>query len=43
VHVSPPGINRAAFLGSNPLYTPVIVKYRDKKTDPGIELEDWLR
>jgi 2,3,4,5-tetrahydropyridine-2,6-dicarboxylate N-succinyltransferase len=25
------------------LYTPVIVKYRDKKTDRGIELEDWLR
>jgi len=25
------------------LYTPVIVKYRDGKTDRGIELEDWLR
>jgi 2,3,4,5-tetrahydropyridine-2,6-dicarboxylate N-succinyltransferase len=25
------------------LYTPVIVKYRDEKTDLGIELEDWLR
>jgi len=25
------------------LYTPVIVKYRDEKTDSGIELEDWLR
>jgi 2,3,4,5-tetrahydropyridine-2-carboxylate N-succinyltransferase len=25
------------------LYTPVIVKYRDSKTDRGIELEDWLR
>ena len=25
------------------LYTPVIVKYRDEKTDTGIELEDWLR
>jgi 2,3,4,5-tetrahydropyridine-2-carboxylate N-succinyltransferase len=25
------------------LYTPVIVKYRDKKTDRGIELEDYLR
>jgi len=25
------------------LYTPVIVKYRDEKTDCGIELEDWLR
>jgi 2,3,4,5-tetrahydropyridine-2-carboxylate N-succinyltransferase len=25
------------------LYTPVIVKYRDEKTDQGIELEEWLR
>jgi len=25
------------------LYTPVIVKYRDEKTDRGIELEGWLR
>lgn len=25
------------------LYTPVIVKYRDEKTDRGIELEDYLR
>lgn len=25
------------------LYTPVIVKYRDEKTERGIELEDWLR
>jgi 2,3,4,5-tetrahydropyridine-2-carboxylate N-succinyltransferase len=25
------------------LFTPVIVKYRDEKTDRGIELEDWLR
>ncbi len=25
------------------LYTPVIVKYRDEKTDAAIELEDWLR
>ncbi|HXY50544.1 MAG TPA: 2,3,4,5-tetrahydropyridine-2,6-dicarboxylate N-succinyltransferase [Terriglobales bacterium] len=25
------------------LYAPVIVKYRDQKTDRGIELEDWLR
>jgi len=25
------------------LYTPIIVKYRDQKTDHGIELEDWLR
>src|SRR5271169_4198545 len=32
----------AAELGIS-LYTPVIVKYRDGKTDRGIELEDWLR
>jgi len=25
------------------LYTPVIVKYRNEKTERGIELEDWLR
>jgi 2,3,4,5-tetrahydropyridine-2,6-dicarboxylate N-succinyltransferase len=25
------------------LYTPVIVKYRDEKTDQNIELEEWLR
>lgn len=25
------------------LYTPVIVKYRDEKTDQGTELEEWLR
>ena len=25
------------------LYTPVIVKYRDDKTDKSIELEEWLR
>jgi 2,3,4,5-tetrahydropyridine-2-carboxylate N-succinyltransferase len=25
------------------LYTPVIVKYRDEKTDAAIELEEWLR
>lgn len=25
------------------LYTPVIVKYRDDKTDARVELEDWLR
>jgi 2,3,4,5-tetrahydropyridine-2,6-dicarboxylate N-succinyltransferase len=25
------------------LYTPVIVKYRDKKTESGVELEEWLR
>jgi 2,3,4,5-tetrahydropyridine-2,6-dicarboxylate N-succinyltransferase len=33
---------KAAKLGIS-LYTPVIVKYRDEKTDRGIELEDWLR
>ncbi|MGA9509447.1 MAG: 2,3,4,5-tetrahydropyridine-2,6-dicarboxylate N-succinyltransferase [Candidatus Sulfotelmatobacter sp.] len=32
----------AAELGIS-LYTPVIVKYRDEKTDRAIELEDWLR
>jgi 2,3,4,5-tetrahydropyridine-2-carboxylate N-succinyltransferase len=32
----------AANLGIS-LYTPVIVKYRDDKTDRGTELEDWLR
>ncbi len=25
------------------LYTPVIVKYRDEKTDRAVELEEWLR
>jgi len=25
------------------LYAPVIVKYRDEKTDRVTELEDWLR
>jgi len=25
------------------LYAPVIVKYRDEKTERGIELEEWLR
>ena len=25
------------------LYTPVIVKYRDDKTERGVELEEWLR
>ena len=25
------------------LYTPVIVKYRDEKTESGIALEEWLR
>jgi 2,3,4,5-tetrahydropyridine-2-carboxylate N-succinyltransferase len=25
------------------VYTPVIVKYRDEKTDQGVELEDLLR
>ena len=33
---------KAAELGIS-LYTPVIVKYRDEKTDRGIELEEWLR
>lgn len=32
----------AADLGIS-LYTPVIVKYRDEKTDRAIELEQWLR
>lgn len=32
----------AAKLGIS-LYTPVIVKYRDDKTNRGIKLEDWLR
>jgi len=38
---------RAAYGGAKvwnlSLYTPVIVKYRDEKTDRGIELDDWLR
>jgi 2,3,4,5-tetrahydropyridine-2-carboxylate N-succinyltransferase len=25
------------------LYAPVIVKYRDEKTDARVELENWLR
>jgi 2,3,4,5-tetrahydropyridine-2,6-dicarboxylate N-succinyltransferase len=25
------------------LYTPIIVKYRDDKTNSSLELEDWLR
>jgi 2,3,4,5-tetrahydropyridine-2-carboxylate N-succinyltransferase len=25
------------------LYTPVIIKYRDEKTNRAIELEEWLR
>jgi 2,3,4,5-tetrahydropyridine-2-carboxylate N-succinyltransferase len=29
--------------GNLSLYTPVIVKYRDDKTDQRIELEEWLR
>ncbi len=33
---------KAAEMGIS-LYTPVIVKYRDEKTDRGIELEEWLR
>jgi 2,3,4,5-tetrahydropyridine-2-carboxylate N-succinyltransferase len=36
------GKGAAAEIGIS-LYTPVIVKYRDEKTDRGIELEDWLR
>lgn len=32
----------AAELGIS-LYTPVVVKYRDEKTNRGIEVEDWLR
>src|SRR5947209_3557600 len=35
--------NAAASDWNLSLYTPVIVKYRDDKTDRGIELEDWLR
>jgi 2,3,4,5-tetrahydropyridine-2,6-dicarboxylate N-succinyltransferase len=38
------GVNKGAAAEWNlSLYTPVIVKYRDEKTDRGIELEDWLR
>lgn len=33
---------RAAEWGIS-LYTPVIVKYRDEKTETGVELEGWLR
>jgi 2,3,4,5-tetrahydropyridine-2-carboxylate N-succinyltransferase len=33
---------KAADLGVS-LYAPVIVKYRDDKTERGVELEDWLR
>src|SRR5256885_7862724 len=29
--------------GNLSLYTPGIVKYRDEKTERGVELEDWLR
>jgi 2,3,4,5-tetrahydropyridine-2-carboxylate N-succinyltransferase len=37
-------VNKNAPAGWNlSLYTPVIVKYRDEKTDQRIELEDWLR
>jgi hypothetical protein len=25
------------------LYTPVIIKYRDEKTDQAVRLEEWLR
>ena len=35
--------NGAAAKWNLSLYTPVIVKYRDEKTDRSIELEDWLR
>ncbi|MGH9520303.1 MAG: 2,3,4,5-tetrahydropyridine-2,6-dicarboxylate N-succinyltransferase [Terriglobales bacterium] len=51
--VIPPGAvvvpgSRAVTKGKGPewglsLYTPVIVKYRDKHTEQAIELEDWLR
>jgi 2,3,4,5-tetrahydropyridine-2-carboxylate N-succinyltransferase len=38
------GVKKGKAAGWNlSLYTPVIVKYRDEKTDRGIELEDWLR
>ncbi|HET9306033.1 MAG TPA: 2,3,4,5-tetrahydropyridine-2,6-dicarboxylate N-succinyltransferase [Candidatus Sulfotelmatobacter sp.] len=37
-------VKKGAAAGWNlSLYTPVIVKYRDEKTDRGVELEDWLR
>jgi len=36
------GRGKAAEWGLS-LYTPVIVKYRDEKTQSSIELEDWLR
>jgi 2,3,4,5-tetrahydropyridine-2-carboxylate N-succinyltransferase len=36
------GKGKAAEWGLS-LYTPVIVKYRDEKTQSSIELEDWLR
>lgn len=40
--------SRAVTRGKGPewgvsLYTPVIVKYRDEKTDRSVELEQWLR
>lgn len=51
--VIPPGAvvvpgSRAVTRGKGPewglsLYTPVIVKYRDQRTEQAIELEDWLR
>ncbi len=37
------GIKGAAKDWGLSLYAPVIVKYRDEKTDRGAELEDWLR
>jgi len=42
--VSSRAVKKSAAAGWNlSLYTPVIVKYRDDKTDRGIEMEDWLR
>ena len=38
-----PGKKSAADEWGLSLYTPVIVKYRDEKTERGIELEEWLR
>ena len=40
--------SRAVTKGKGPewnlsLYTPIIVKYRDEKTERGVELEEWLR
>ena len=42
--VSSRAVKKGAAAGWNlSLYTPVIVKYRDDKTENGIELEEWLR